>query len=58
MEKVTQALTRKVLGLEEDILQKKATDKCSGCCERIGACNGEEKEIKVKNDIPEKNVGM
>ena len=58
MEKVTQALTRKVLSLEEDIVKIKAKDKWSGGCERLGTCNCEEKDIKVKNDIPEKNVGM
>ena len=56
--KVNQSLTHKVLSLEEDIVEIKAKDKWSGGCERIGASNGEEKEMKVKNYISEKIVGI
>ena len=48
MVKVTHALTHKVLSLEEDIVEKMAKNKMSGVCERLGACKGGEKEIKVK----------
>ena len=51
MEKVTQALTRKILSLEEDIVEIKNRNKMSGGCEKLWACKDVEKKLQLNRHI-------